>query len=257
MHGAPLSTHRSGMVARAALTAMVAAGALLGGLVIHHGSASAEGCERRCRAGGDPNLVITGFDQTGNPGERKLTVQNIGTGMALDFNVYIRDTQGRNLWNGRSSALLGYAEAQTFSWTLNIGGFPCAPATIIVDPEDAVIESDPNSSSNTMTMMLCPKLDLAVKAVVPVGGAKPDHVDFAVSNVGEGNAGKFVVQATGDMGFSQTLYFNSLAAGASQTFSLSDRQPGETVRIVADPGNTLFDYDQLNNLAVSPPPAAS
>lgn len=89
------------------------------------------------------------------------------------------------------------------------------------------------------------------------GGARPDHIDFTLANVGEGDVGKFTVQLTGDMGFAQTLSFNSLAADATQTFSLPGRQTGETVRIVADPGNTVFDYNQVNNLALSAPSAGS
>src|SRR5690348_14773093 len=126
---------RTSWLARAGLAA-IAAGALLGGFAMQHGSVNAASCERRCNGGG-PNLVITGFQTTGTPGQRKLTVQNIGGGMTADFNVYVRDTAGKTYWSGRSGPLYGQSEAQSVSWTVPIGGFPCSPVQILVDPENA------------------------------------------------------------------------------------------------------------------------
>lgn len=227
------------------LATLAVAGFVLTGLALAQ-APSARAQQRPGRNHGT-NLVATVKAGT-NAWTRILTVQNMGDGEVAEFDVSIRTPAGSTLFSGHSTALLGVPESQSTNFTVNIGAFPCGTALVFVDGADAVGHVDPSGA--ILGFSVCPKLDLAVTASPGGGGSS---VSFTISNVGTGNAGRFVVQATGDMGFSQSVTVNSLAAGDSQKFTLSGRATGETVRIVADPSNVTFDYNQVNNLGVSKP----
>jgi hypothetical protein len=231
---------------------MAAAGLALGGLAAQHPALAAEG---RGGGRGAPNLVFTQFKPSGNPGDWQMTVQNTGSNMTTGTTVVITDATGRQLWSGDIPALYGAPMFQTVSYTIHVGGFPNGVMRAVIDPANAVGESDDNASGNMMVVQLNTQVDLAVTAQDLLPGAPTDRVQFAITNKGDRDAGRFTVQVSGDKGFAQTLYLGGLTAGASQTFSLTGRQAGETVRIVANPGNTLFDYNQVNNLGISKPAA--
>ncbi len=264
------------LLPRFAVAAMAAAGLVIGGLAVQRApvARAQPPCDpnilTHCvpiqpsqppdpnllqgRLGGSvPNLVFTAFNPTGNPGEWTMTIQNIGTAMMNGTNVIIVDPSGHGLWSGTIPALLGMPEFQTVSFTIQAGSFPNGIMQAIIDPYGSVPEVDDSASSNVMAMPLYRQPDLAVTAHNLLPGGPTDRVGFTITNTGGRDAGKFTVQVTGDKGFSQTLYLGGLAAGASQTFSLTGRQTGETIRIVADPSNALYDYNLGNNLGVSAP----
>lgn len=197
---------------------------------------------------GRPNLVPS-LATTERPGERKFTVTNIGSNMAAEFDVQAQDAAGHVLWQGHSPVLYGEPEAQSTSWIVHTGAFACGRVSFVVDPTNAVGESDDND--NTISVDLCPHPDLGVQAAAQGADGVSDHVDFTVVNVGEGDAGRFAVQVSGDQGLGTTVQVNGLAAGASATFSVPGRQACESVRIVADPSNTQSDFNQVNNLGTS------
>ncbi len=197
---------------------------------------------------GRANLVPS-LAATDRPGERKLTVTNIGSSPSTEFDVQAQDAAGHVLWQGHSPALGGEPEAQSTSWVVHTGAFACGTINFVTDPSNAVSESD--KSDNTLSVNLCPHPDLGVQAVDQGVDGVSDHVDFTIVNVGEGDAGRFVVKLSGDQGLDTTLQVNGLAAGASVTFSVPGRQACESVRIVADPSNTQSDFNQVNNLGTS------
>jgi hypothetical protein len=204
--------------------------------------------ERPRRHHGGPALLPT-LSTTGQPGERKLTVTNIDSAAVGEFDVQAQDATGRVLWQGHSQGLLGQPEGQATSWIVHTGAFPCGTVNFVADPNDAVSLSDDNNQ--TVSLTLCPHPDLAVQAVNQGADGVSDHVDFTISNVGEGDAGRFAVQLSGDQGLDTLVQVQSLAAGASATFSVAGRQACELVRVVADPSNSQSDFNQVNNLGVS------
>lgn len=244
-----IHVRRSGLAMLGSRFAIAGAALLLAGFAAQQ-APHAHAQDRPGRSG-KPDLVPT-VTATAQPGERQFTVQNLGYAGAAEFDVQVQDGAGHVLWRGHSLGLLGQPERQSTSWIVHTGAFPCGKLSFVVDPDNAVSEHDDNS--NVVAFDFCPRPDLAVQAVDQTD-AGSDQVRFTIANLGEGDAGAFAVQVTGDAGFSQLLQLNSLAAGAKQSFALPGRQAGETIRVVADPGNTQLDYNQLNNLGVSLPAA--
>ncbi len=186
-----------------------------------------------------------------------VTIKNIGkadsnaTNVRVEFNGVVIQTYTVDglVVNGTSTEVIVWTSATSGTYDI----------TVIVDPENALVELDEtnNELSESVTIQPVPLPDLTaaftgLPTSFQVGTAYT--ITVTVQNVGTANAGQFTVALEANSASVGTSTVTSLAAGASTTvtFTWTPATAGSyTLTAEADSGSAVAESNEANNTATT------
>ncbi|GBF36647.1 CARDB domain-containing protein [Methanofervidicoccus abyssi] len=226
---------------------------------------------------GQPNLVIKDITTTtpiynNTPTDINITIANDGNASVdTTFAVQITITNASGVvytdtQNVEDGLNANDSKNLTFTWTPNNTGE--YNITAVVDPNDAVNESNEYDNTKTKTIEVLPTPNLVIKNITtttPIYTNNPTEINITIANNGTGNVTTtFPVQitikkddASGNVVYNKTQNVNGLNAGDSTTltFTWTPTNIGNyTIIAKVDPDNTVTessDDDNTNTTTVT------